>query len=417
MRNWNATLYFGDMPGRSKPLDSWTTDLGEHGIDQIVCLIPEDEVAQESPEYADWIDRLESDRSGRYLWLGAKRVSFTQVAVHDYRVPEDADAHEFWEAAFSVALAASEGDRVFIHCGAGVGRTGMFAVAVLRILGYSPESALDEIADVGSRPETNEQLQFLSAGIPRPILETQPPADGTEYARRLANGPNDRNRNTWQEATRLRAAHPVLQRHGLRTIADPFSRAWLATGHDEKMASFDALARHTLGDISDIDRPDKLFLGYVQLGRPFATLLSGHTRMTPAGPTVAATLFLQAALDNTFALPVSTSEIDVLTERYQKLQTAAKVKALANSFAKKGLGRLPLGRHELDSPSAEAKKLSVSDKLANIRNILESGVPLLDAVLVYRAYYTREKREDVVRQLPEDLATLAGVAVLRSIAS
>jgi hypothetical protein len=34
------------------------------------------------------------------------------------------------------------GERVFIHCGAGIGRTGMFGVAVLMKMGYSYDKAL-----------------------------------------------------------------------------------------------------------------------------------------------------------------------------------------------------------------------------------------------------------------------------------
>ncbi len=70
----------------------------------------------------------------------------------------------FWEEAARVAEQTRNGTRVFIHCGAGVGRTGTFASAVLMALGYDVEDAIREIAPLGSSPETSRQREFLQRG-------------------------------------------------------------------------------------------------------------------------------------------------------------------------------------------------------------------------------------------------------------
>ncbi|MEX2443140.1 MAG: hypothetical protein WD492_06030 [Alkalispirochaeta sp.] len=51
-----------------------------------------------------------------------------------------------------------------VHCGAGVGRTGTFADAVLMSLGYTYNDAYEEINAAGSHPEMPAQREFLQRG-------------------------------------------------------------------------------------------------------------------------------------------------------------------------------------------------------------------------------------------------------------
>lgn len=148
MRNWNEKMYFGAMPGRYESIEEWHAEIERHGIDRVVCLAPTEEIKKKSPCYWLWRQR------------GAD-MDVTDVPIPDYGIPEDAEAVRFWEEAAGVAQDTQNNRRVFIHCGAGVGRTGTFATAVLVSLGYDVEDAVREIEPLGSWPETPRQRQFV----------------------------------------------------------------------------------------------------------------------------------------------------------------------------------------------------------------------------------------------------------------
>lgn len=78
----------------------------------------------------------------------------------------------FWDLAARVHYRLlPEGARIFIHCRAGIGRTGMFATAVLMCAGKSFQSALLAVRRAGSNPETERQMEFLQQGPPAGLLE------------------------------------------------------------------------------------------------------------------------------------------------------------------------------------------------------------------------------------------------------
>lgn len=164
MRSWKNTLYLDAMPGRKKAgrpqgdFDGWLREMREYHIGTVVCLAPEEQIAAESPEYADWLARHESNESGR------SAVEIIRLPIDDFSVPVPFQAPAFWKSAEAVAAKIQAGERIFVHCGAGFGRTGMFAVAVLMKMGYSHDDALAQIKAVGSYPETPAQREFVSRG-------------------------------------------------------------------------------------------------------------------------------------------------------------------------------------------------------------------------------------------------------------
>ncbi len=159
MRSWNDKLYLDAMPGRKKrgrpqgDFPGWLEEMRENRIRTVVCLAPQEQVAAESPEYADWLARH-----------GETDVEVIRLPIDDFSVPVPFQVPVFWNQAARVATKVESGERVFVHCGAGFGRTGMFAVAVLMKLGYEYDEAIAEIKAVGSYPETPEQREFVRKG-------------------------------------------------------------------------------------------------------------------------------------------------------------------------------------------------------------------------------------------------------------
>lgn len=144
-------LYLYRMPGRSGDLDQVFDELEREGISQVISLAPMHEIDSKSPDYAQAI------RSS------SVPVQVTIVPVEDFNVPSDREG--FDRAARSAAQSLRAGEGILVHCGAGIGRTGMFAALVLHHLGTELQEALDRLDEAGSRPEKDGQTRFLRSMI------------------------------------------------------------------------------------------------------------------------------------------------------------------------------------------------------------------------------------------------------------
>jgi protein-tyrosine phosphatase len=114
----------------------------------VVCLNEEHELADRYPGYVEW---LRANRPSRALWH----------PVPDFHVPAIDDARAL-VAEVRARLTAGEG--VLLHCGAGIGRSGTVAAAVLIDLGVPLDDALATVraARPMAGPEVGPQHDLLA---------------------------------------------------------------------------------------------------------------------------------------------------------------------------------------------------------------------------------------------------------------
>lgn len=142
-------LYLGSMPGRYYAVSDWREALKEKNIKTIVCLVSDEEIKEKSPVYLTW--KKEN-----------RDIKVFQLPVPDFGIPDKKDRASFWKLAEDISKLKKNGTSVFIHCAAGIGRTGLFASAVLMCGGMSYDEAVRKVNAAGSLPETDEQRAFLN---------------------------------------------------------------------------------------------------------------------------------------------------------------------------------------------------------------------------------------------------------------
>lgn len=141
-----GTLFLHSMPGRFEPYTDAAAAIAAAKIARVVCLAPMDEIRSKSPAYADAL-------------AAGVRWAHSALPVPDYGVPDDPAAYA--QLAESVAADLRKGATILIHCAAGIGRTGTFAVAVLLALGVPLDDARARVKQAGSSAETDGQRAFL----------------------------------------------------------------------------------------------------------------------------------------------------------------------------------------------------------------------------------------------------------------
>ena len=136
-------LWLGSMPGRFEAWSRFEQEAQRSRLALVVCLTPRSELSELSPEY--------------HAAVVAGRLPFRwqQVAMRNFGSPEDPAA--FRRDIAGVASALRQGDSVFLHCAAGLGRTGTAAACVLKALGLDAAEALQRVRDAGSNPQNAEQ--------------------------------------------------------------------------------------------------------------------------------------------------------------------------------------------------------------------------------------------------------------------
>lgn len=127
------------MPGRYESITEFDARILRLSIRHVVCLTPIKEVIDKSPDYYSSIS------TGKHPWL------FHHFPISDYGVPDDRDAFLFLSELMAKSIFA--GDAVLVHCGAGIGRTGTFAIVLVMALGMSRQDGAAAVRMADAEPE------------------------------------------------------------------------------------------------------------------------------------------------------------------------------------------------------------------------------------------------------------------------
>ena len=136
-------VWLGPMPGRFERWDAFQEEAEQRGLATIVCLAPREEVAELAPEYHAALTR------------GGLPFRWMHIPMRNFGLPEDPAG--FRRDIATLAQNLRGGDVVFLHCAAGLGRTGTAAACVLKALGLEAEDALRRVREAGSNPQNAEQ--------------------------------------------------------------------------------------------------------------------------------------------------------------------------------------------------------------------------------------------------------------------
>lgn len=123
--------------------------MAQCGATTVVCLVEAFELADRYPEYLAW---LHANAGTAAVWF----------PIHDLHAPTlDAILPFLTE----LLRRLDDGERLLMHCAAGIGRTGTMTVCLLMMMGMSPDAALAHVAAHRpmAGPEVGAQRDLVNA--------------------------------------------------------------------------------------------------------------------------------------------------------------------------------------------------------------------------------------------------------------
>jgi atypical dual specificity phosphatase len=144
-----GALYLHSMPGIYESWNTFLSMVEACEITHVVCLAEDLKIATKSPDYYAALKK------------GENAFTIQRLEIPDFGVPYD--LMEFKNGIEEAARHLSEGRNILLHCGAGIGRTGLAAACLLKACGLSFKQALASVKQAGSFPETREQYHFVES--------------------------------------------------------------------------------------------------------------------------------------------------------------------------------------------------------------------------------------------------------------
>lgn len=140
-------LLLHSMPGRYESWSEFESSAETAQICGIVALTPRAEIREKSPDYDAAVE------------FGSPAWRWWNIPIPDFGIPGDFE--DFRRHVREIADQLRNGRTILIHCGAGIGRTGTFAICVLLELGLSLAAAREEVRLAEAGPERDPQLNLI----------------------------------------------------------------------------------------------------------------------------------------------------------------------------------------------------------------------------------------------------------------
>ncbi len=136
-------------------LNQSIADYQAQGVDTIVSMLAVDEAAQ-------------LGLAGEEYECSQAGIEFMSSPITDYGLP---DIDVFDALVRQIAVLLQQGQKVAVHCRAGIGRSGMVTAATLVALGFDCDAAIKQVSRARGIPvpDTVEQGKFIAEFAQRVI--------------------------------------------------------------------------------------------------------------------------------------------------------------------------------------------------------------------------------------------------------